>query len=164
MKTTRFLLLMLLTFLGAVGLSAQTNEAYLEYNAYPNYQNSSTCYVTFYYDNKKSQWDEFEKIICPVTDDGRALTMPRAEFDYDEIHIIFDPSFKNYRPTNTSNWFTELECNDVIIFEGLENLNTSEVTNMSHMFAIPRTNAIVFNVFDLSHLYTSKVVVMSYMF
>ena len=47
--------------------------------------------------------------------------------------VIFDSSFANARPTNCSFWF--FECKDLTVIEGLEYLNTENVTSMSAMFA-----------------------------
>ena len=46
--------------------------------------------------------------------------------------VIFDSSFANARPTNCSFWF--FECKDLTVIEGLEYLNTENVTSMSAMF------------------------------
>lgn len=47
--------------------------------------------------------------------------------------VVFDSSFANARPTNCSFWF--FECKDLTVIEGLEYLNTENVTSMSAMFA-----------------------------
>ena len=46
--------------------------------------------------------------------------------------VIFDPSFANARPTICYAWF--FGCNDLTVIEGLEYLNTENVTNMGEMF------------------------------
>ena len=46
--------------------------------------------------------------------------------------VIFHYSFANYRPTSTANWFNDMSNLTTIM--GMENLNTSEVTDMSLMF------------------------------
>ena len=46
--------------------------------------------------------------------------------------VVFDASFKDFRPTTTNSWFYNLSALTTI--EGLENLNTSAVTDMSSMF------------------------------
>ena len=46
-------------------------------------------------------------------------------------HIVFDPSFADARPTSTHSWIREMPLESI---EGLENLNTSEVTTMNAMF------------------------------
>jgi len=48
--------------------------------------------------------------------------------------VIFDPSFANARPTNCYAWF--FGCKDLTVIEGLEYLNTENVTNMGGCFFI----------------------------
>ena len=47
--------------------------------------------------------------------------------------VIFDPSFANARPTNCRLWF--FGCKDLTVIEGLEYLNTENVTSMRAMFS-----------------------------
>ena len=72
--------------------------------------------------------------------------------------VVFDASFKNYHPTSTEQWFSYLT--KVKSFEGLENLNTEEVTSMSEMFF----GCASLTDIDLQHLNTAKVTDMSSMF
>ena len=72
--------------------------------------------------------------------------------------VVFDASFKNYRPTSTEQWFSYLT--KLKNFEGLENLNTEEVTSMSEMFF----GCASLTDIDLQHLNTAKVTDMSSMF
>lgn len=46
--------------------------------------------------------------------------------------VIFDASFKGYCPASTSKWFARYAVLKELV--GLENLNTSEVTDMDSMF------------------------------
>ena len=46
--------------------------------------------------------------------------------------VVFDPSFADAQPTNTNYWFYNLRNLETIT--GLDNLNTSMVTNMNNMF------------------------------
>ena len=46
--------------------------------------------------------------------------------------VVFDDSFKDIRPTSCFNWFHDFTALQTI--EGIENLNTEEVTNMNYMF------------------------------
>ena len=46
--------------------------------------------------------------------------------------VVFDASFRDFRPTTTAMWF--LNCTVLRKIGGLEHLNTSEVKNMSWMF------------------------------
>ena len=46
--------------------------------------------------------------------------------------VIFEASFKDYRPTSTARLF--YQCNTLKEIDGIEHLNTEQVTNMSGMF------------------------------
>ena len=46
--------------------------------------------------------------------------------------VVFDASFANARPTNCYAWF--YGCNNLTTIEGIEYLNTENVTNMGGMF------------------------------
>ena len=46
--------------------------------------------------------------------------------------VVFDASFANARPTTCRNWF--FRCEELEKIEGIENLNTQNVTDMSCMF------------------------------
>ncbi len=48
------------------------------------------------------------------------------------VRAIFDESFAAYLPTSTKEWF--YFCSKLTSVEHLENLNTSQVTDMSKMF------------------------------
>ena len=56
---------------------------------------------------------------------------PSAVFFYC-TKVVFTPSFKQARPTSCYMWFYSFEKLKTI--QGIENLNTEEVTNMSNMF------------------------------
>ena len=85
--------------------------------------------LTFYYD-ANSIWrsgkiwyiDEISNSSRPSWTENQVVTK-----------AVFDVSFKNFRPTTTYSWFYNLEALTTI--EGLENLNTSAVTNMREMFS-----------------------------
>ena len=72
--------------------------------------------------------------------------------------VRFDTSYSKARPTSTSAWFQYAE--QLTEIDGIENLNTSEVTNMSFMFSYCRS----LKSLDLSHFDTRKVKDMSRMF
>ena len=72
--------------------------------------------------------------------------------------VVFDASFRDFRPTTTARWFNNYPALKQI--EGLENLNTSEVKDMSGMFSdCPSLTSL-----DLSHFNTQKVTDMGGMF
>ena len=73
--------------------------------------------------------------------------------------VVFDQSFREVKLTSLKRWFARL-FNPALQFEGLENLNTSEVTDMSYMF---ETANRLKNI-DLSSFNTGKVTTMKGMF
>ena len=115
--------------------------------------------LTFYYDyNRKlhsgKTWDIDEKSSSSKpTWAGTDYTSNKAV-----TKVVFDASFKDFSPTTTEGWFYHLS--ELTTIEGLENLNTSEVTNMSSMFS----GCSSLTELNLSNFNTSKVTSMSSMF
>ena len=72
--------------------------------------------------------------------------------------VIFDASFANARPTSCYNWF--YGCTYLTTIEGIEYLNTENVTNMSWMFS----ECSALTTLDVSNFDTKNVMEMSYMF
>lgn len=72
--------------------------------------------------------------------------------------VVFDDSFKDVRPTTCFHWFYDFSALEKI--EGIENLNTEEVTNMMYMFA----NCSSLTSIDLSSYNTKNVMYMTSMF
>ena len=121
------------------------------------YFTSSDSTLTFYYDN---QW-----YYRP----GTTYAMNEGENDpgwygeetthnMDITRVVFDPSFADARPTSTYEWFASMENLDH--FEGLNYLNTSEVTTMKYMF----NDCSGMHTADLSNFDTRKVTDMLAMF
>lgn len=72
--------------------------------------------------------------------------------------VVFKRNFRDARPTTCSLWFGS--CTNLTSIEGLENLNTSDVTSMDHMFyKCEQLRAL-----DLSGFHTEKVENMRDMF
>ena len=152
------MLFALFSFLLATPLSAQaqTREAYVA-------QSADKTTLTFYYDalratrtgttwgigeTKSGMWDE---------------TFPRwagtsREEDTTTTRVVFDASFRDFRPTTTAKWF--YNCNALKQIEGLEYLNTSEVTDMSGMFS----HCWTLKSLDLKNFNTQNVTDMNLMF
>ena len=69
--------------------------------------------------------------------------------------VIFDPSFANARPTICYAWF--FGCNDLTVIEGLEYLNTENVTNMGEMFyycsSLTSLDVSKFDTRNVTHMY-----------
>ena len=98
--------------------------------------------------------------------------------------VVIHSAFKDVRPTSTYEWFSDQE--NLTTITGIDNLNTSEVTNMNYMFyhcsSLPSLDLRSFNTsnatymrhvfngcsgltsLDVSGFNTSKVEDMSYMF
>ena len=72
--------------------------------------------------------------------------------------VVFDDSFKNARPTRCYCWFED--CTSLTTINGIENLNTENVTDMDNMFH----NCSSLSTLDLSGFNTANVNYMSYMF
>ena len=72
--------------------------------------------------------------------------------------VVFDPAFANARPTTCKGWFQE--CHNLTSIEGIEYLNTSQVTDMQNMFY----ECLRLRTTDFSGFDTRKVKDMSYMF
>ena len=72
--------------------------------------------------------------------------------------VVFDASFANARPTNCCRWFAD--CVYLTEIEGIENLNTQNVTDMSDMFVC----CYALTSLDVSNFNTEKVTNMSNMF
>ena len=100
-------------------------------------QSADKTTLTFYYDDQratrtgttwgfeKTKVDEFKYTYFPWT--GTVLTP-----DETATHVVFDSSFRDFHPTSTAYLF--FNCRALEQIEGLEYLNTSEVTDMSSMF------------------------------
>ena len=80
--------------------------------------------------------------------------VPREEI----TQIVIDESFRNVEPKTTASWFESLSA--VTEIRGLDNLNTSEVTDMSRMFA----GCSALRTLDVSRFDTSQVTDMREMF
>ena len=72
--------------------------------------------------------------------------------------VVFDASFANARPTSCYKWFCG--CGNLAQIEGIEYLNTEEVTNMAWMFK----GCSNLKSLDVSKFNTAQVTDMSYMF
>ena len=99
--------------------------------------------LTFHYDLDKDknggvgEWDSYNETVTK---------------------IVFDPSVKDARPTNTKGWFSNFY--ELEEFEHLDYLNTGAVTDMSNMFMQCRS----LTALDLSNFKTGNVTNMQSMF
>ena len=65
--------------------------------------------------------------------------------------VVFDASFANARPTSCSKWFSD--CESLTTIDGIEYLNTENVTNMNAMF----NGCFALKTLDLSNFETRNV-------
>ena len=122
--------------------------------AYACYTPSNTT-LTFYYDNQRSsRTGTTYDLNTGAHDTGWDTDGTRSNV----TKVVFNSSFAGARPTTTYDWFYDMQNLESIT--GMEYLNTSEVTNMAHMF----NSCIELTSLDLSHFNTSKVTDMKQMF
>ncbi|RGS44561.1 BspA family leucine-rich repeat surface protein [Segatella copri] len=77
---------------------------------------------------------------------------------YEIKKVVFDASFANARPTSCYKWFHH--CTNLATIEGIENLNTENVTNMHGMFFYCPNLSLL----DLTNFSTGNVTDMNAMF
>ena len=133
---------------GEPGYLTMKPEAYAVYT-------SANGAFTFYYDiNRSLQQGDTYLIDEEATDP----LWYNQSFRSSVSHVVFNPSFADYRPKSTRNWFRGMT--NLVDVNGIRYLNTSEVDNMAMMFyQCSRLTSI-----DLSSFDTSNVLVLGYMF
>ena len=134
---------------------AQTREAYVA-------QSADETTLTFYYDALRATrtgttWG-IEETKKEGDDTFPAWAGTRDVGDSTTARVVFDASFRDFRPTTTAAWF--YHCKALTKIEGLEYLNTAEVKDMSSMF----WGCSGLTSLDLSHFNTQNVTDMSVMF
>ena len=160
---------------------AQTREAYVS-------QSADKTTLTFYYDALRSTRTGTTWGIGETKREGNntfpAWAGTSTVANSTTTRVVFDASFRDFRPTTTAMWF--LNCTVLRKIGRLEHLNTSEVKNMSWMFwgcsALTSLDLKNFNTqnvkgmsgmfsdcsgltsLDLSHLNTQNVTDMGWMF
>ena len=121
------------------------NEAYI------SIEGSNNDRYVFCYDNRRG----LKRNTIDLLNDEGKLNVNFARLS-NVTTVCIDESFANYKPTNTSRWFYNFHGT----IEGLSNLNTSKVTDMSYMFA----DCTGMTGFDLSSFDIEKVTDMTGMF
>ena len=134
---------------------AQTREAYVA-------QSADKTTLTFYYDALRSTRTGTTWGIEETKKEGDS-TFPAWAGTWDvgvstTTRVVFDAPFRDFRPTSTAMWF--YHCEALKQIEGLEYLNTSEVKDMSSMFAYCN----MLTSLDLKNFNTQNVTDMSLMF
>ena len=132
---------------------AQSKEAYVV-------EDGST--LTFYYDTNKAT--HTTGTVYGINDKRKDDTMSPAWAGTDDdpneriTKVVFDSSFKDYKPATTNRWF--YFCKKLTAIEGMSNLITDQVTDMSYMFG----GCIALTSLDVSNFNTANVTYMSNMF
>lgn len=152
---TRFLLVIMLCLpVWGNQVSAQTPESYAVLD-------EATGTLTFRHDTKKPAGayplNSPEELPGWFVEDydylnGIAVNKNRIE------KVVFDASFAAARPTSCRYWFAK--CTDLKTIEGIEYLNTENVTNMREMFE----NCNNLTTLDVSKFNTKNVMDMEFMF
>ena len=102
--------------------------------------------LTFYYDDQRTNRT------------GTVYSIGYTKYNTYITKAVFDASFKSYLPTSTADWFNG--CTALVTIEGIENLNTANVTDMSCLFRECKSLTSL----NLSNFNTSKVIKMNQMF
>ncbi len=127
-------------------------------------QNPEKTTLTFYYDGQRDKrtgttWDINEKHSIYYTSPMFMAWTGTYESPNTTItKVVFDGSFKDYRPVTTGSWFRYLQA--LTTFEGWENLHTEQVNDMSYMFE----HCTALKTLDLTSFNTQKVETMEQMF
>ena len=134
---------------------AQTREAYVA-------QSADKTMLTFYYDDQRATrtgttWG-IEETKKEGDDTFPAWAGTQDVGDSTTARVVFDASFRDFRPTTTAAWF--YHCKALTKIEGLEYLNTAEVKDMSRMF----WGCSALTSLDLKNFNTQNVTDMSVMF
>ena len=126
-------------------------SAYAAKKAWAKYDKSVKS-LTFYY-GEKGELGDGEYEINRSQEPGWI-----TEHKADIVKVVFDVSFASARPKSCNSWF--MECEKLEAIDGIENLNTSMVTDMWNMFY----NCKSLTSLDLKPFDTHNVLSMSYMF
>ena len=132
---------------------AQSKEAYVV-------EDGST--LTFYYDANKAT--HTTGTVYGINDKRKDDTMSPAWAGTDDdpneriTKVVFDSSFKDYKPATTNRWF--YFCKKLTAIEGMSNLITDQLTDMSYMFCWCSSLTSI----DVSNFNTANVTDMSGMF
>ena len=146
-------------YIGEVSIVPDASAGITQPEAYV-VEAGSTLY--FYYDTNKAERTSTVYGIDDKQADGQGLPAwsgtAGGTANTRITKVVFNSSFKDYRPTSTKGWF--YICKNIETIEGLSNLNTEQVTNMSQMF----TGCKSLTSLDLSNFNTSNVTAMLRMF
>ena len=145
-------LLTLLSVATAGKAAAQDPQAYAVLTTNNDVENTKT--LTFYYDDGNSQGENTWAFPNPGEEPG----WTNYRFNTNITEVVITEDFHNFTPESCYGWFYDLE--NLTEIKGIENINTSKVTDMGYMFA----RCSVLRSLDLSSFNTAKVTDMSDMF
>ena len=135
---------------------AQTRKAYVV-------QSADKTTLTFYYDDQRAtragkSWGILERKYVSGEGAFPAWAGTSEEADTTTSRVVFDASFRDFRPTTTARWFCDYR--ELKQVEGVEYLNTQNVTDMDGMFS----GCSGLTSLDVSHFNTQNVTNMREMF
>ena len=150
-----FFALICLLLATPLSAQAQNREAYVA-------QSEDETTLTFYYDALRATRTGTTWGIEETKKEGD-IPVPAWAGTWKVINnttarVLFDASFRDFRPTTTAKWF--YRCEALKQIEGLEYLNTAEVKDMSRMFY----GCSALTALDLKNFNTKNVTDMSRMF
>ncbi len=150
-----FFALICLLLATPLSAQAQNREAYVS-------QSEDETTLTFYYDALRATRTGTTWGIEETKKEGD-IPVPAWAGTWKVINnttarVLFDASFRDFRPTTTAKWF--YRCEALKQIEGLEYLNTAEVKDMSRMFY----GCSALTALDLKNFNTKNVTDMSRMF
>ena len=106
--------------------------------------------LSLFYDGSR---ESREGKVFSVTD-GHQIVLDRDNDLRQVEEFVFDASFATARPVSTAYWFSELK--NLKSVQAIENLNTSEVTDMSGMFymccRLPNLDVIHFDIGNVKRM------------
>ena len=131
----------------AMSLSAQNPEAYAVLSNFT---------LTLHYDNQRNTYQDATTFAIPL----QTSQSVRVGWEYNELikKVIIEPSLKEFMPYSTAYWFVGLSGLDSI--QGLQYLNTKNVTDMKFMFTFCKS----LKELDVSNFNTENVTDMHEMF
>lgn len=117
--------------------SIEPKRAYIVLNAvYGDDWNLESCNMTYYYDGNvyKYKTPYFDENNPPSKGDKFLEVLPinKSSYGHESDKVVFDASFKDYKPTSCAKMFSGFS--KLIEIVGLENLNTEACTDMTGMF------------------------------
>lgn len=93
-------------------------------------QSPDSTTLTFYYDDGKfSREGKVYEVKASYSWDVKPTWITSKKI----THVVIDPSFHGFKPTDTFAWFYGMSS--VVSFSGLGNINTSQVKNMNYLFS-----------------------------